>query len=58
MQQQESFSVEAMVRGYHIYRSVWEAAVGEQLNCIREVGNRSDTFAVAVVKANDTINTI
>jgi len=53
--QQESFSVEAMVRGYHIYQSVWEASVGERLNCIRQVGNHSDTFAVAVVKANDTV---
>ena len=47
-------SVEATVQGlsYHINQSVWEAAVGEQLNCTREGGNRSeDTFAVAVVEA-------
>ena len=47
-------SVEATVRGllYHINQSVREAAFGEQLNCTREGGNRSeDTFAVAVVEA-------
>ena len=46
--------VEATVLGllYHINQSVSEAAAGEQLNCIREGGNRSeDTFAVAVVEA-------
>ena len=45
-----SFSLEAMVRGYHVYRSVWEAAIGEELMCVREVGNRTDPYAVAVVK--------
>ena len=50
-----SFSVEAMVRGYRVYRAIWEAAVGETLNCAREVGNRSDTFAVAVIKGGDTV---
>ena len=47
-------SVEATVRRllYHINQSVSEAAAGEQFNCIREGGNRSeDTFAVAVVEA-------
>ena len=45
-----SFSLEAMVRGYHMYRSVWEAAIGEELMCVQEVGNRTDPYAVAVVK--------
>ena len=44
-----------MVRRYHVYRAIWEAAVGETLNCAREVGNRSDTFAVAVIKGGDTV---
>ena len=39
-----------MVRGYHVYRSVWEAAIGEELMCVREVGNRTDPYAVDVVK--------
>ena len=32
------FSVEAMVRGYHIYNDVWEAAVGEKLRCEKNQG--------------------
>ena len=30
------FSVDAMVRGYHAYQSVWEAVVGKELACQRE----------------------
>jgi len=44
------FSVEAVVRGYHKYKDVWGAPVGEMLQCKRKVGNVHDTFAVAVVK--------
>ena len=43
--------VEAMVRGYHVYKEIWCAAVGEELSCIREVENYSDPFAVAVVRS-------
>ena len=49
------FTIDAMVRGYHEYQSVWQAALGEKLKCVREVGNRSDVFAVAVVKAGETV---
>ena len=49
------FTIDAMVRGYHEYQSVWQASLGEKLKCVREVGNRSDVFAVAVVKAGETV---
>ena len=40
-----------MVRGYHHYKAIWDAAIdGEVLSCEREVGNVHDTFAVAVKK--------
>ena len=39
------FNIEAMVRGYHIYQSVWDAAVdGKVLNCYREVGNTRNPY--------------
>ena len=44
-----SVYVEAMVRGYHTYKDIWAAVVGEELPCQREVRNRVDTFAVAVI---------
>ena len=44
------YSVSSMVRGYHVYKDVWDAVVGDELQCIRETSNRHDPFAVAVVK--------
>ena len=40
--------IEAIVRGYHVYKEIWCAAVGEELSCMREVENYRDPFAVAV----------
>ena len=31
----ERFSMEVMVRSYHVYKDVWKAAVGEELRCGR-----------------------
>ena len=41
----ESFRKESCVRGYHIYRELWEAAIGEDLACQRERGNATDAYA-------------
>ncbi len=49
-----AFSVEAMVRGYHVYESIWTAVVGEEFPCVREPGNTFDPLAVAV-KREETI---
>jgi len=40
------------VRGYHIYTyiAIWTAALGEELECVREVTNSRDRYAVAVIK--------
>ena len=46
----ESYTIEAMVHGYHVYKEVWCAAVGEELFCVREVNYR-DPFAVAVIRS-------
>ena len=43
-----SFEIEAMVRGYHIYKDVWSAVIDEEFPYKREDGNRFDPFAVAV----------
>ena len=36
----ESHTIEAMVHGYHVYKEMWCAAVGEVLPCVRESGER------------------
>ena len=53
-----TFEVEAMVRGYHQYKDIWEAEFGERLECQREIGNPHDIFAVAVMKAEVVVGHI
>ena len=50
-----SFSVQAMVRGYHVYKDIWDAVVGEEFPCRCKNGNRVDPFAVAIVRGNTVI---
>ena len=40
------------MRGYHVYESIWAAAVAEQIGCIRlrEPLNARDRYAVALKK--------
>ena len=46
-----SIAIEAMVRGYHVYQLIWDAAIdGKNLECFREVGNIHDPSAVAIRK--------
>ena len=45
-----TLEMETCVRGFHVYKAIWEAAVGEELECGRERGNRVDRYAMAVVK--------
>ena len=49
-----SFSIVSKVRGHHVYKDMWNAEedIGEELRCKREPGNRNDTHAVAVMKAD------
>ena len=49
-------TMEAMIRGYHVYRDVWSAVVDEELACKREPFNASDPFAVSVVKGETTLD--
>ena len=50
-----SFSVQAMVRGYHVYKDIWNAVDGETLGCRRETTNVHDPFSVTVVKDGTTV---
>lgn len=50
-----TFSVEAVVRGYHVYHEIWDATVGEQLTRRREPGNSRDPFAVSIIKTSTIV---
>ena len=43
------------VRGYHVYKTIWVAAVGEVLICRREPTNSADRYAIAVLKEKTII---
>ena len=40
---------------YHIYNDIWNATVGEQLQCARESGNSADHYAVAIMKDSEVV---
>ena len=44
----EKFFERNYIPGYHVYKKVWAATVGEALVCEREPKNSSDRYAVAV----------
>lgn len=42
---QATFCTEAMIRGYHVYKDIWTAAIKKLENCLT-----ADFFTVAVVR--------
>ena len=44
----EKFFERNSIHGYHVYKKVWAATVGEALVCEREPKNSSDRYAVTV----------
>ena len=43
------------VRGYHLYKDVWEASSGQRLMCEREPRNPQDCYAVAAKKGGTVV---
>ena len=52
---EEEFTTEWCIRGYHIYQGTWTAIVGEELHCELDLTNSVDTSAVAVIKDGQTV---
>ncbi len=46
----EELEVPCCIRGYHVYKDIWTARIGEHFDCIRQPTNSSDRYAVAVIK--------
>ena len=53
----ESFTIDSMIRGYHVCKDVWSSFIGEMLYCRRDVRNHHDQcpFAVAVCKRTTAV---
>lgn len=43
-----SFEISSFVRGYHVYKDIWEPIEGDVLELKKEPSNPKDRFAVAV----------
>ena len=44
-----AFEIDSVVRGYHVYKDVWDAHISTELLCLPESSNREDRYAVAVM---------
>ena len=44
-----TFTLTSCVRGYHVYKDIWNPPVGETVDCEREDRNPEDPYAVALV---------
>ena len=51
----EEFGRDCCIRGYHIYKEIWRAAIGEELECDREPENSCDRYAVCVKRSGVVI---
>ena len=50
-----TFSLNSVVKGYHVYKDYWEAATGEILQCRKERTNIHDPFTVAIIKDDSVV---
>lgn len=51
----QEYEIESCVRGYHVYKDIWIAQVGELLVCERDQYNVQDRYAVSVKKDGNVI---
>ena len=54
----KSFSFVSVVRGHHVYKSVWTALLEERLSVRPEPGNNHDKHAVSVVKHGEIVGMV
>ena len=43
------------VRGYHVYKQIWQASIGEELECRRQISNVVDRYAVCTMKDDEIV---
>ncbi len=49
-----SYTMDSCIRGYHVYKDVWTAPLGEVLTCQNEFGNVVDPYDVAIITSYNT----
>ena len=57
-QASESFVYDRCIHGYHEYKSIWNASVGEVLECSRKLNNAHDENTARVAHRRVTVGHI
>ena len=50
-----TFELESVIRGHHVFKSIWTPAIGETLPLNIEDGNSHDPNAVAIIKDSTVV---
>ena len=50
-----SHEIDSFIMGYHVYKTNWTPAVGENLTGAMESNNLMDKYAVAVNRSNESV---
>ena len=53
---EEEATLSYSIRGYHVYRAMWSAALGEILQRERELDNVHDRYAICVMRHGTIIH--
>ena len=51
----EKVTFNSDIRGYHVFKDVWNPDLGEIIHAEQELDNAVDKFAAKVVKNNETV---
>ena len=51
----ERFSIDSTVRGFHVYKDIWNPEIGKVLMCEQEFGNLHGPYVVSVVCEDNVI---
>ena len=54
----DRYEKESIVRGHHVYKSVWTPSTGEVLRALIDDNNEYDRHAVAVVKDDQVVGNV
>ena len=49
------FEMVSYLKGYHVYKKLWNPLIGELLSCERERDNPMDKYAVCIKKENKIV---
>ena len=55
MDADEEAHLHSCIQGYHVYNAIWSATVGEELQCVWELGNAKDGYTISVLRGSDVV---